>query len=170
MLTYPTYPRHWRYSLRDIRSESSMCWNSAELPTALERHSCSVTSMMAKYSILLGGSISSTFDDTMSPYRQAAITVVPMDMAQVTVRPRNKTTGHSNNSSTMCDNPHSLNIPYVTASPMRRLSRMSTSMVISIGWMSNWNAIMPYVCRMLRQSGKLSRMPANGSRCTVSRS
>lgn len=72
------------YSLRDIRSESSMCWNSAELPTALDRHSCSVTSIMAKYSILPGGSITSTFADTMLPYRHAPITVVPMAIAHVT--------------------------------------------------------------------------------------
>lgn len=41
--------------------------------------------MMAKYSELLRGSISNTFDVTLLPYRKAAKTVVPTAMKQVTV-------------------------------------------------------------------------------------
>lgn len=51
----------------EIFSQSSTCWNNAECPTALERHSCSVTSNMAKYRDLLRGKISRTFAVAVVP-------------------------------------------------------------------------------------------------------
>lgn len=70
--------------LRDIFRVSSMCWNSAELPTALDRHNCSVTIIMAKYSKLLRGSSSRMLGVTELPYRYAATIVVTAAIKHVT--------------------------------------------------------------------------------------
>lgn len=47
---------------------SSMFWNIAELPTACDKHNCSVTKRMAAYSKLLLGNISNRFGAVDIPY------------------------------------------------------------------------------------------------------
>lgn len=66
-----------------MRKYSSMFWKSAELPTAWDKHNCTVTSKIVAYSKLPLGNISNTFGAVDKPYWYAVNIVVITDKVHV---------------------------------------------------------------------------------------
>lgn len=69
---------------------SSRFWKSAELPTACDKHNCTVTNNVATYNKLLAGNISNTFAAVDIPYWFAANIVVTTDNVQVAKNQKQK--------------------------------------------------------------------------------